>query len=139
MKLKAWHVPVRLATGAYILNSGIGKRTVDEARAAGLRVQAGLAVPALGGMEPRRFVQMLSTGEIALGGALLAPFVPSWMAGAALAAFSGGLLRMYWKNPDLHEPGSPRPTPQGTAIAKDVWMFGIALALLIDAATNRRT
>ena len=30
MALKAWHIPVRLATGAFILNSGLSKREVDE-------------------------------------------------------------------------------------------------------------
>ena len=43
---------------------------------------------------------------------------------------------MHWKNPDLHLPRSVRPTPQGTAVSKDVWMFGIALARLVDAATG---
>lgn len=135
---RAWHVPVRLATGAFILNSGINKRSVDGGRAAGLHRSAQRAVPAFAALEPQRFVDYLSKGEIALGAALLAPFVPSWMAGAALAAFSGALLRMYWNSPDLHRPGDPRPTPQGTAIAKDVWMFGIALALLVDSVANRR-
>jgi hypothetical protein len=37
----------------------------------------------------------------------------------------------------MHEPGSPRPTQQGTPIAKDVWMFGIGLGLVVDAVTSR--
>jgi hypothetical protein len=32
----------------------------------------------------------------------------------------------------MREEGSLRPTPQGTTIAKDDWMFGIGLTLLID-------
>jgi hypothetical protein len=32
---------------------------------------------------------------------------------------------------------SPRPTQQGTALAKDVWMMGIALGLVIGDLTDR--
>ena len=37
----------------------------------------------------------------------------------------------------MHEPGSLRPTHQGTAIAKDVWMLGVGAGLVVDAATAR--
>ncbi len=36
----------------------------------------------------------------------------------------------------MHEEGSPRPTQQGTAIAKDVWMLGIGTGLVLDAALD---
>ena len=36
----------------------------------------------------------------------------------------------------MREEGSLRPTPQGMTIAKDVWMFGIGLTLLIDGLVN---
>jgi hypothetical protein len=32
----------------------------------------------------------------------------------------------------MREPGSLRPTQQGTAISKDVWMAGIGTALMLD-------
>lgn len=48
------------------------------------------AVPQAKEMEPQAFGRALSTGEIALGAALLTPFVPSALAGAALTAFGGG-------------------------------------------------
>jgi len=64
---------------------------------------------------------MLAASEIALGTALLAPVVPSALAGAALTGFSGSLLTMY------HEPGSVWPTQTGTGVSKDVWMLGIGL------------
>ncbi|AHD23601.1 hypothetical protein Y013_03630 [Rhodococcus pyridinivorans SB3094] len=38
----------------------------------------------------------------------------------------------------MHEHGSIRPTQDGTAVAKDVWMFGIGAALVIDALGCRR-
>jgi hypothetical protein len=136
--MKAWHVPLRLSTGAYILNAGLEKRSVEEEQARFLHQSAVRAVPALDPVEPPTFAKVLSTWEIALGAGLLTPFVPAWLAGAGLVAFSGALLRMYVRSPDLHEPDSIRPSPQGSGIAKDVWMMGIGLSLLVDAATSRR-
>ena len=34
----------------------------------------------------------------------------------------------------MHAEGNPRPTQQGTALSKDVWMLGIGAGLVIDAA-----
>ena len=53
---------------------------------------------------------------------VLAPFVSPVVAGLGIAGFSGALLNLYWKTPGMHQPNDPRPTPQGTAISKDVWM-----------------
>jgi uncharacterized membrane protein YkgB len=89
-------------------------------------------------VEPPAFLRFLSTSEIVLGAGLLAPFVPSWLAGAGLGVFSGNLLRMYWKNPEMHPPGDPRPSPAGIAVSKDVLMFAIALALLLGSARDSR-
>ena len=76
-------------------------------------------------------------GEIALGTALLTPFVPSGLAGHALAGFSGGLTRLYWTAPGLRQSGSVRPTQQGIPIAKDTWLLAIGLALVLDAVLDR--
>jgi uncharacterized membrane protein YphA (DoxX/SURF4 family) len=133
VSLRIWQLPLRLATGAYILNSGIGKRAPNEERAKRLKAQAELVSPQFAAMEPLAFQQLLSRAEIALGVALLVPFLPSRLVGAALAVFSGSLLRMYWKNPEFHPPGDPRPSPPGIAVSKDVWMFAIALALILGS------
>ena len=133
MSARLWKLPLRLATGAYILNSGLGKRVPNEERAKRLKAQAELAYPQLIAMEPLPFLRLLSRAEIALGVALLLPFLPSRLAGAGLAVFSGSLLRMYWKNPEFHPPGDPRPSPPGIAVSKDVWMFAIALALIVGS------
>lgn len=130
--MKLWHVPVRLATGAYILNSGLNKRHADREHAEQLHGFASGAYPQLRDMDPTRFVSTLSMAEIAVGGALLTPLVPAWIAGAALSLFSGGLVGLYWRTPGMHEEGDPRPTEQGIALAKDSWMLGIGLALLVD-------
>ncbi|HXC63313.1 MAG TPA: hypothetical protein VNZ67_03090, partial [bacterium] len=61
----------------------------------------------------------------------------AWLAGTALTAFSSGLLGMYLKTEGMHQPGSVRPTPQGVPLAKDIWMLGIGLSLLVDDLTER--
>jgi len=58
--------------------------------------------------------------------------VPSALAGAALAGFSAGLVQLYWKTPGMRQPGSIKPTQQGIALAKDVWLLGAGLTLLLD-------
>lgn len=136
MGLKAWHVPLRLATGAFILNSGMSKRGTSGEAAKGMHGFATTAHPELEPVEPETFVQGLSTGELALGTALLLPVVPSWLAGAALTAFALGLNRLYWKAPGLRQEGDIRPTEEGQGIAKDIWMTAIGLALVIDELTD---
>ena len=64
------------------------------------------------------------------------PIVPTAVAGAGLAAFSAGLVGLYLRTPGMREDGSLRPTQQGIALAKDVWMLGIALGFLIDELTE---
>lgn len=134
------HIPLRLATGAFILNSGLSKRNLPSEAAEGLQGMAANAVPQVKTMDPKVFGQTLSTGEIALGATLLAPFVPSTLAGAALTVFSGALLRMYLNTPGMTEEGSRfKPSQQGTAIAKDVWLMGVGVSLVIDGWTSRKS
>jgi hypothetical protein len=140
MTFRLWHVPVRLATGAFILNSGLSKlRITDEETHKQLHGMASNAYPALEGIEPQNFTKALALGEVALGTALLTPVIGSGLAGAGLSAFSTGLLGLYWRIPGLRQPGSIRPSQEGMAIAKDSWMLGIGLGLLIDAVTGRRS
>ncbi len=133
---KLRHLPQRAATGAFILNSGIGKWNADEETAAQLHGFATGAYPFLGKLKPQDFVKLLGGTEIALGAALLLPIVPSVLAGAALTAFSGGLLGLYARTPGLRKEGTPLPTQQGIPIAKDIWMLGIGLGLVIDQLTD---
>ena len=129
---KLRHLPPRIAAASIILNSGLDKRDADEETAKGLHGFASGAYPQIADVDAKRFVRLLSTGEITLAAALLTPFVPTALAGAGLAAFSAGLLRLYYKTPGMRREGSLRPTPDGLAVAKDVWMFGIAVGLLTD-------
>jgi hypothetical protein len=134
--VKLRHLPGRFAAGAFVLNSGLSKRRPDEATAAALHGMAAGTYPFLRSVPPDRFVRLLSTSEIALGAALLIPWVPVLAAGAALSAFSAGLVGLYLRTPGMREKGSLRPTQQGVAIAKDIWMLGIGLGLVVDALTE---
>lgn len=138
MRFQAWHAPLRLATGAFILNSGINKwKTGDEEVHKNIHAMASNAYPQLEPVDAKTFTKSLAGAEIALGTALLTPFISPAMAGAALTAFSGGLVGLYVRTPGMRENGSLRPSQNGTAIAKDVWMLGIGTALLVDAVTSR--
>jgi hypothetical protein len=138
MGAKLWSVPLRLAAGAFILNSGLQKRKADTARAEQLHGFASSAYPELAELEPKEFANSLSTAEIALGSALLVPAVPTFIAGAALTAFSSGLLGLYWRTPGMHEEHSPVPTDQGIPLAKDSWLLAIGLALVVGSIVPGR-
>jgi len=125
---------MRVATGAFILNSGLGKLGAEDDAAKGVHSMATGAYPFVEKIPPKTFAKALAVGEIALGGALLAPIVPAGLAGLGLVGFSGALLGMWWRTPGMHMEGSPRPTKQGIAIAKDVWMLGVGVSLVTDAA-----
>jgi hypothetical protein len=126
------HIPLRVATGAFILNSGLSKKDLEGQAAEGLHAMAAGALPAVQKIPANRFAKLLSSAEIALGGALLASFVSSRIAGAALSGFSAGLIQLYLKTPGMRQPGSLKPTPDGIGLAKDVWLLGAGLTLLLD-------
>jgi hypothetical protein len=128
----------RISAGAFILNSGLGKRGADEATAAGLHGFASGTYPFLKKLEPQQFVKTLATAEIAIGAVLLTPFVPTAVAGLALTGFSGGLLGLYLNTPGMRKPGSLAPTQEGLAVAKDVWLLGIGVGLLTRGTVDRR-
>jgi hypothetical protein len=128
----------RISAGVFILNSGLGKRGADEATAAGLHGFAAGTYPFLKNLQPQQFARGLATAEIAVGAILLAPFVPTAVAGAVLTGFSGGLLGLYLKTPGMRKPGSLAPTQEGLAVAKDVWLLGIGIGLLTRGTVDRR-
>ena len=139
MATKLWHVPVRVATGAYILSSGLSKQGVDDEHTAALQGMAATAFPSLADMPAQQFVSILATAETALGAALLAiPVVPPLLAGLGLVGFAASLNRVYLRAPGLRQDGTLKPTQQGISIAKDSWMTAIGIALILDALTPRR-
>ena len=136
LSIKARHLPQRIAAGAFILNSGIAKWSADEETAAQLHGFATGTYPFLAKLKPKDFVRLLSATEITLGAALLVPVIPSALVGAGLTAFSGGLLGLYARTPGMRKDGTPFPTQQGIPLAKDAWMMGIGLGLVIDDLTS---
>ncbi|MET8086088.1 hypothetical protein [Micromonospora sp. NPDC005237] len=136
--MKIAHLPLRASIGAYILNSGLGKRNLEGEAAQAMHGMAVAAMPQLGQMEPPRFAKLLSYSEIALGAALLTPFVPAPLVGLGLTAFGAGLVQLYLKTPGMREPGSVRPTQQGAGLAKDIWLVGAGLTLVLEGLTHGR-
>jgi hypothetical protein len=92
--------------------------------------------PFLKEREPQEFTRLLSTAEIAVGMALLIPVVPSLVAGAALTALASGLVGLYLRTPGMRQESSLRPTPQGTAMAKDIWLVGIGVTLVAEELSD---
>lgn len=132
---KLRRAPGRLAAGAFILNAGLGKLKGDEQTAQAIHGMATGAYPFLGKIKPKSFLTLLGAGEVTVGGLLLLPVVPAGLAGIALTTFAGALLTMYARTPGLHDKYL-RPNQAGTAVAKDTWMAGIGLGLIIDAALS---
>ena len=86
--------PLRLAAGAYILNTAVTTLNVDDETAKSLHGMASGTYPVLGKLEPKVFARTVAVGEIAVGAMLLLPIVPPFIAGTALVGFSGAQLNM---------------------------------------------
>lgn len=132
-----WQLPLRLAAGAYVLNSGVSKAGADGPTAGQLHGFASGTYPFLAKLDPQQFTRALSATEIVIGGALLVPLVPAAVAGAGLAGFAGGLLGLYLRTPGMRQPGSLRPSPDGIPLAKDVWLAAIGTALVLGSRGAR--
>lgn len=133
-----WEAPLRLASGGFLLFQGLEKHDLpaDDARSLhDLALSAG--VPGIEALEPNEFADLVSAAEAALGGLVLAPFVPRRLAGLGLMACGAVKLHVYWHAPGLRQEGSCAPTREGVAYAKDVWLFAIGLALFL-AETRRK-
>lgn len=135
MSIKIHQLPPRLACGAFILNTGMSKRSLTVDKAEGLRDQAARVIPPLKKMDPKRFGKLLSGFEISLGTALLIPVVPTWLVSAGLIGFSGLLMGVYLKTPELTMDDGIRPAPAGMGIARDVFMLGSGVGMLVEELT----
>jgi hypothetical protein len=133
----AHNLPLRLTAGAFIVNSGAGILSADEETAAGLQGLAAGSYPFLAKMKPLVFARMLGATELAIGAALLLPVVPDGLAGAALTAFSSGLVGLYLRTPGMRQEGSLRPSQQGIPLAKDIWLLGIGVSLMLSEPAHR--
>lgn len=135
--MKLSNAILRAVPGVFILNSGLNKMGMDDESAAGLQDMAKVGVPAMGNMTPAQFGKFLSYGETAVGAALLLPFVPTRVAGAALAVFSSGLMSAYFALPGMTQEDGIRPSEQGTALAKDSWLVAIGAALALRGSKKK--
>jgi hypothetical protein len=139
MATKLWHLPLRLATGAFILDQGLAKLGMDDEHAKQLQSRGSLVYPRLAELDPRDFALLLAASEIGLGAALLGiGLVPPGLAGLGLTGFSGSLTRLYLKAPGTRQEGGLRPTREGMGLAKDAWMLAIGSALVLDAVFGPR-
>jgi uncharacterized membrane protein YphA (DoxX/SURF4 family) len=137
--MKLSNLPTRLATGGYILHSGLEKWNGGPEQAQGLHGFASGAFPFLAKVNPPTFLKLLAAGEIAVGAALLVPLVPDEAAGIALSGFSAGLVALYLRTPGLRKPGSIWPTQEGIGVSKDVWLLGVGASLLADGLAGRKS
>jgi hypothetical protein len=133
------NLPIRAATGAFILNSGLSKLQAEKDTHGRVHGFASGAYPMLENVPPEQFGKALGAAEVALGGMLLMPVVVGdGLAGMALSSFAGGLLGLYMRTPGMRQEGSVRPSQDGIALAKDVWLAGIGLTLMASSVGTRR-
>ncbi len=132
---KLRRAPGRIAAGAFILNAGITKLSGTAETAKAVHAAACGSYPMFRRVPAPLFLRLLAVAEILVGSLLLLPLVGAPLAGLALTSFAGSLLGLYVRTPSMHD-DKFRPTQQGTPLAKDLWMAGIGLSLLIDAALS---
>ncbi|MDO4252018.1 MAG: hypothetical protein Q4C74_02075 [Rothia sp. (in: high G+C Gram-positive bacteria)] len=123
---------LRLTSGALILNSGIGKLSLDEEGYAYLQQMAKVGVPQVEQLPAPTFGKALAYGETTLGAALLLPLVPAKLAGLGLTVFSAGMLTMYFGDENMTLDDGIRPSQEGLVLAKDFVLLGAGLALLFS-------
>lgn len=128
---------LRGISGAYILQSGVGKLGMPTEAAAGVQEFAATGVPAVKKMSPDTFGKFLSYSEVGIGAALLAPFVPTRIAGAAMGAFTAGLLAIYFRNEAMTQDDGIRPSEAGTGLSKDLFMAAISAALITSPSEQK--
>ena len=138
LSAKIRRAPLRLATGAFIFNSGLGHLKADGQTVGQLHEMAAGTYPFLGKVDPKMFTKALAAGELAVGGLLLTPIVPAGLAGLALTGFACGLIGLYARTPGLRREGSVFPTQQGIGFAKDTWVAAMGISLLADAVLALR-
>lgn len=124
---------LRGVSGAYLLQSGLGKKDVPVEVYEHLQGMAATGIPQFKEWDAKTFGQFLWISEVAIGGLLLTPFVSKRLAGIALTAFSAGMLTMYFNNDEMTQEDGIRPSQDGTPLSKDVWLAAIGLALVLQS------
>ena len=128
-----------MAAGAFLVNSGLNKLKAEKESHENLHGFASGTYRVVNNVKPEQFGMALGAGELALGGALLLPVaIGDGLAGLGLTSFASGLMGLYMKTPGMCQEGSVRPTQQGMALAKDSWLVGIGLTLMLSGLGSRR-
>lgn len=125
---------MRVSAGLYVLDVGIDLWGKGREEAEVYHRMTATAFPVAAEADPARFLRVLAAGQIGLGAVLLVPVVPSVVAGAALSAFGGALNALWWRTPGSRR--GVRPQGNGKNLAKDVWLLGMGLGLVL--AGSRR-
>ncbi|ALC04556.1 hypothetical protein CDES_00350 [Corynebacterium deserti GIMN1.010] len=129
---------LRGVSGAYLVQSGYGKLGMPDEAAAGIQGFASTGIPALSNLDADTFGKFVAYSELGIGGALLAPMVPNRLAGLGLGAFSAGLLSIYFRNPAMTQEDGIRPSQDGTALSKDLFLAAIAGALVFGPSKAKK-
>lgn len=115
--------PLRLTTGALVINSGISRFTVSDETSATIQHTAARYVPQVERIKPDLFSKLLAAGQVAVGSALLLPIVPSYAAGLGASLLGGSLAAAKWR------------THGSRLSTDDLLMAGTGVSLLLDSLT----
>lgn len=129
---------LRAIPGALIADSGISKLGMDAESSKGLQDFAATGIPQVKELPSDKFGTIIGASEVAVGGALLAPFVSNRLAGLALTTFGAGLLSIYFRNDDMTREDGIRPSQDGMSIAKDSMMVAIGTGLIALDQQDRK-
>ena len=129
--------PLRLTTGAFVLNSGVNTFGADDETSKRMQASAAKLVPQVERMDPRTFSKVLAAGEVTLGTALMLPIVPAAVAGLGLTAFAASVLATQRPSNGQHaDTTGEQPANQAVPHATEAWMLGAGVSLLLDALTS---
>ncbi len=127
--------PLRLTTGAFVLNSGVSTFNANEEKIQRLHASAVSVLPQVARLKPRTFAKALAAGEVTLGTALMLPIVPPAIAGLGLSAFAASLLAA--RQPaSAQQAAAPGETSSAVPGATEAWMLGSGVSLVLDALTT---
>lgn len=121
---------LRGISGAYFLNSGVGKLNMPTEAASGLQQFAATGIPQVSDVDADTFAKVVSWSEIGVGASLLTPVVSNRLAGLGLGAITAGFLSIYFRNDQMTEKDGVRPSEAGTGLSKDFFIAAVAGALV---------
>ena len=119
------------------MNSGLNKLNGEDEYLEHVFGMAVTAYPILDAVGSTRFSKLFGSLEVLIGTLLLIPLIPDAVAGTVMLPFSAGLAGLYLRIPGMRADKSVRPTSQGIAMAKDLWLLGISLSLITSQVKSK--